>query len=312
MSKACLPLDTGNRTQMMALVRSVPGHQVRQPLRRPDLQPGAGRRAQGDGGHRAGDGGRAQEARRSTSRRYARVEKIPGGYLEDSKVLDGVMLNKDVVHPAMKRQDREPAHHPAGLQPRVQAQAESPQTTAALLKPEEDFALTVLLASSTLLCHRARVQQPGPTRRLRVRPREREEGASATWRAHLLHGGGASRRCCQAPHQDSSNNLHLRRETGAVSCTCAAHYLQGGRTSARGASCSKSARNATSQASHRYALHRAHVICFRAGGGQGGSTVRHCGAFEVLPPDELLQLPGRLQGRQGLHGAAARRLARTC
>jgi T-complex protein 1 subunit gamma len=30
-------------------------------------------------------------------KRFARVEKIPGGMLEDSKVLNGIMLNKDVV-----------------------------------------------------------------------------------------------------------------------------------------------------------------------------------------------------------------------
>jgi T-complex protein 1 subunit gamma len=36
-------------------------------------------------------------------KRYARVEKIPGGAIEDSKVLDGVMLNKDVTHPQMRR-----------------------------------------------------------------------------------------------------------------------------------------------------------------------------------------------------------------
>lgn len=36
-------------------------------------------------------------------KRYARVEKIPGGYLEDSTVLKGVCLNKDVIHPRMAR-----------------------------------------------------------------------------------------------------------------------------------------------------------------------------------------------------------------
>ncbi|KZT18687.1 T-complex protein 1 [Neolentinus lepideus HHB14362 ss-1] len=36
-------------------------------------------------------------------KRYARVEKVPGGEIEDSKVLDGVMLNKDIVHPKMRR-----------------------------------------------------------------------------------------------------------------------------------------------------------------------------------------------------------------
>lgn len=36
-------------------------------------------------------------------KRYARVEKVPGGEIEDSRTLDGVMLNKDITHPAMRR-----------------------------------------------------------------------------------------------------------------------------------------------------------------------------------------------------------------
>ncbi len=36
-------------------------------------------------------------------KRYARIEKIPGGSIEESEVLRGVMLNKDIVHPRMKR-----------------------------------------------------------------------------------------------------------------------------------------------------------------------------------------------------------------
>jgi T-complex protein 1 subunit gamma len=36
-------------------------------------------------------------------KRYARVEKIPGGEIEDSKVLRGVMVNKDITHPNMRR-----------------------------------------------------------------------------------------------------------------------------------------------------------------------------------------------------------------
>ena len=36
-------------------------------------------------------------------KRYAKVEKIPGGLLEDCAVLDGVMFNKDVTHPGMRR-----------------------------------------------------------------------------------------------------------------------------------------------------------------------------------------------------------------
>lgn len=41
-------------------------------------------------------------------KRYARVEKIPGGLLEESVVLNGVMVNKDVVHPNMKRYIKNP------------------------------------------------------------------------------------------------------------------------------------------------------------------------------------------------------------
>ncbi|OQO10117.1 T-complex protein 1 subunit gamma [Cryoendolithus antarcticus] len=41
-------------------------------------------------------------------KRYARVEKIPGGEIEDCKVLDGVMLNKDITHPKMRRRIENP------------------------------------------------------------------------------------------------------------------------------------------------------------------------------------------------------------
>eukprot|EP01084_Bolivina_argentea_P063170 115380_1 len=37
------------------------------------------------------------------TKRFARVERIPGGQLEDSHVLDGVIINKDVLHPKMRR-----------------------------------------------------------------------------------------------------------------------------------------------------------------------------------------------------------------
>ncbi|GAA5835715.1 hypothetical protein JCM11251_007404 [Rhodosporidiobolus azoricus] len=41
-------------------------------------------------------------------KRYAKVEKVPGGEIEDSQVLDGVMLNKDVTHPKMRRRIENP------------------------------------------------------------------------------------------------------------------------------------------------------------------------------------------------------------
>lgn len=41
-------------------------------------------------------------------KRYAKVEKIPGGELEDCRVMDGVMFNKDVTHSSMRRRIENP------------------------------------------------------------------------------------------------------------------------------------------------------------------------------------------------------------
>ncbi|KAJ2699654.1 T-complex protein 1 subunit gamma [Coemansia sp. IMI 203386] len=41
-------------------------------------------------------------------KRFVRVEKVPGGEIEESRVLDGVMINKDVVHPKMRRHIENP------------------------------------------------------------------------------------------------------------------------------------------------------------------------------------------------------------
>ncbi|XP_077989637.1 T-complex protein 1 subunit gamma-like [Glandiceps talaboti] len=41
-------------------------------------------------------------------KRYAKVEKVPGGVIDDSCVLRGVMINKDVTHPRMKRRIENP------------------------------------------------------------------------------------------------------------------------------------------------------------------------------------------------------------
>ncbi|XP_041037590.1 T-complex protein 1 subunit gamma [Carcharodon carcharias] len=41
-------------------------------------------------------------------KKYAKVEKIPGGFIHDSNVLQGVMVNKDVTHPRMRRHIKNP------------------------------------------------------------------------------------------------------------------------------------------------------------------------------------------------------------
>uniref|UniRef100_A0A2P2HXA0 T-complex protein 1 subunit gamma n=1 Tax=Hirondellea gigas TaxID=1518452 RepID=A0A2P2HXA0_9CRUS len=41
-------------------------------------------------------------------KKWARIEKIPGGRIEDCCVLDGLMFNKDVTHPSMRRRIEKP------------------------------------------------------------------------------------------------------------------------------------------------------------------------------------------------------------
>jgi T-complex protein 1 subunit gamma len=41
-------------------------------------------------------------------KQYAKVEKIPGGDIEECQVLDGVMFNKDIIHPQMRRRIENP------------------------------------------------------------------------------------------------------------------------------------------------------------------------------------------------------------
>lgn len=62
-----------------------------------------------------GDSGTQQKDTMITSthtvvdlKRYAKVEKIPGGAMEDSGVVRGVMFQKDTVHPTMRRRIVQP------------------------------------------------------------------------------------------------------------------------------------------------------------------------------------------------------------
>uniref|UniRef100_A0A183C235 T-complex protein 1 subunit gamma n=1 Tax=Globodera pallida TaxID=36090 RepID=A0A183C235_GLOPA len=48
------------------------------------------------------------EYREIDIKRYCRIEKIPGGAIEDSNVVKGVVLNKDIVHPKMSRRIEKP------------------------------------------------------------------------------------------------------------------------------------------------------------------------------------------------------------
>jgi len=100
-----VPVDLENRTQMLQIVQSCIGtkftsrwgaQMVEMALTAvqkvvTDIDDGT------DGGKKEVD-----------IKRYVKVEKIPGGELSDCVVLDGVMFNKDVTHPKMRRKIKNP------------------------------------------------------------------------------------------------------------------------------------------------------------------------------------------------------------
>ncbi|KAH9045998.1 T-complex protein 1 [Lactarius hengduanensis] len=99
-SRISVPIDTTDDTQMLALIKTSIGTKF--VIRWSDLMCRLALEAvrivsAEDAGVRTID-----------IKRYARVEKVPGGEIENSRVLSGVMLNKDIVHPQMRRRIHEP------------------------------------------------------------------------------------------------------------------------------------------------------------------------------------------------------------
>nr|WCZ58350.1 T-complex protein 1 subunit gamma [Paratrimastix eleionoma] len=79
----------------------------------------------------------AQRAGAIDLKRYGKVEKIPGGEVEQCEVLDGVMINKDVVHPAMRRRIENPR---VLLIDSALEYKKGESSTNVILTKEEDFA----------------------------------------------------------------------------------------------------------------------------------------------------------------------------
>ncbi|KAJ7695139.1 chaperonin Cpn60/TCP-1 family [Mycena rosella] len=95
-----VPIDTTNDTEMLALIKTSIGTKF--VMRWSDLMcklalEAVRTVAQDDNGMKTVD-----------IKRYARVEKVPGGEIEQSTVLSGVMLNKDITHPQMRRRIANP------------------------------------------------------------------------------------------------------------------------------------------------------------------------------------------------------------
>ncbi|KAJ7880270.1 chaperonin Cpn60/TCP-1 family [Mycena olivaceomarginata] len=95
-----IPIDTTNDKEMLALIKTSIGTKF--VMRWSDLMcklalEAVRTVAQDENGMKTVD-----------IKRYARVEKVPGGEIEQSTVLSGVMLNKDITHPQMRRRIANP------------------------------------------------------------------------------------------------------------------------------------------------------------------------------------------------------------
>ncbi|KAG0699980.1 chaperonin Cpn60/TCP-1 family [Suillus ampliporus] len=99
-NRISIPIDTSSDEEMLSLIKTSIGTKF--VARWSDLMCHLALQAvrtvaSDDAGHKSVD-----------IKRYARVEKIPGGSIEESRVLDGVLLNKDITHPNMRRRIKNP------------------------------------------------------------------------------------------------------------------------------------------------------------------------------------------------------------
>lgn len=136
------------------------------------------------------------------TKRYVRVEKIPGGEVLDSRVLDGVMLNKDVVHPKMLRERRDP--RVVLLDCPLEYKKGESQTNIEITK-EEDWnrILQIEEEQVQLMCQQI----------LSVKPDVviTEKGVSDLAQHYLLKGG-----CSVLRRVKKSDNNRIARVTGAT------------------------------------------------------------------------------------------------
>ncbi|PWA03754.1 hypothetical protein BB558_000064 [Smittium angustum] len=100
-----IPVDTSSRTEMLGLIKSTIGTKF--VSRWNDLMCGLALTAVQT--ITVNDSNEILKTKAQIDiKRYVRVEKIAGGEIEESMVLDGVMINKDIVHPKMRRKIENP------------------------------------------------------------------------------------------------------------------------------------------------------------------------------------------------------------
>lgn len=106
-TRISVPINTSDDTEMLALIKTSIGTKF--VMRWSDLMCKlalqAVRTVAQDGLEQGGGGPGVKTV---DIKRYARVEKVPGGEIEQSRVLNGVMVNKDITHPNMRRRIQNP------------------------------------------------------------------------------------------------------------------------------------------------------------------------------------------------------------
>lgn len=136
------------------------------------------------------------------TKRYVRVEKIPGGEVTDSGVLDGILLNKDVTHPKMKRHIENP--RVILLDCPLEYKKGESQTNIEITK-EEDWnrILQIEEEQVKLLCDQLLEFKPDVV--------ITEKGVSDLAQHYLLKGGVTALRRVK-----KSDNNRIARATGAT------------------------------------------------------------------------------------------------
>ncbi|AMD22159.1 HGL181Cp [Eremothecium sinecaudum] len=136
------------------------------------------------------------------TKRYVRIEKIPGGDVMESTVLYGVMLNKDVVHPKMSRRIENP--RVVLLDCPLEYKKGESQTNIEITK-EEDWNRILQIEEEQVqwMCEQILAVKPDLV--------ITEKGVSDLAQHYLLKGG-----CSVLRRVKKSDNNRISRVTGAT------------------------------------------------------------------------------------------------
>lgn len=140
------------------------------------------------------------------TKRYIRVEKIPGGDVMDSTILKGVMLNKDVVHPKMSRRIENP--RVVLLDCPLEYKKGESQMNIEITK-EEDWNRVLKIEEEQVQWMCEKILEVNPALVIT------EKGVSDLAQHFLLKGG-----CSVLRRVKKSDNNRISRVTGATIVNC--------------------------------------------------------------------------------------------